>query len=164
MTTEAAADARDKNDDLVEVAKLTTARPSPGAPVLPLLPDDGKDRPTGDGVVAQAAQLPFTYAFDFSSSLVSRTFWPTSGGRACVSLRGTGGSDPSYYGKEIRVEMWNAYGTDTRVGPSVRYTLNGNSYGYCWSGLYPYHEHYFRLVKDWSPTIRVWGTGWASAT
>ncbi|WP_204449103.1 hypothetical protein [Actinokineospora baliensis] len=164
ITTEAAAEPRDKTDDRVEVAKLTTSRPTPGAPVLPLLPDDGSDRPTGEGVAAQAAYLPFTYSFDFSSSLVSRTFWPTSASRACVSLRGTGGSDPSYFGKEIRIEMWNAYGTDTRVGPSVRYTLNGNSYGYCWSGLYPYHEHYFRLVKDWSPTVRVWGNGWASAS
>ncbi|WP_026425750.1 hypothetical protein [Actinokineospora inagensis] len=81
-----------------------------------------------------------------------------------MSLRGTGGSDPTYFGKEVKVEMWDAYGTDTKVGPTVRYSLNGNAYGYCWTGTYPYHEHYFRLVKDWSPTVRVWGNGWASAS
>ncbi|SER76479.1 hypothetical protein [Actinokineospora terrae] len=161
---QAVAEPGDKNGDRVEVAKQTDARPSKDAPLVPLVPDDGLDRPTGQGVGAQAVPLPFTFNFDFTSSLASRTFWPTSAGRTCVSLRGTGGSDPIYFGKEIKIEMWNAYGTDTKVGPTVRYSLNGNSYGYCWTGLYPYHEHYFRLVKDWSPTVRVWGTGWASAS
>ncbi|WP_285613354.1 hypothetical protein [Actinokineospora globicatena] len=164
MVAQAGAQTGGTNADRVEVAKQTTARPSKDAPLVPLVPDDGADRPTGEGVAIQAVSLPFTFNFDITSSLASRTFWPTSGGRTCVSLRGQGGSDPIYFGKEIKVEMWNAYGTDTKVGPTVRYSLNGNSYGYCWTGLYPYHEHYFRLVKDWSPTVRVWGTGWASAT
>ncbi|GLZ40008.1 hypothetical protein [Actinokineospora sp. NBRC 105648] len=161
---QATAEPRDKDKDPTEVAKVTAGRPIPGAPDLPLVPDDGTDRPTGAGVAAQAVSLPFNFSYDFSSTLASRTFWPTSGGKVCVSLRGTGSTDPTYFAKEIRVEIWNAFGTDTRVGVPVRYSLNGSYYGYCWTGLYPYHEHFFKLTKDWGPGARVWGNGWASAS
>ncbi len=161
VATATEAGAKPKDKDRSEVAQATEARPAPGAPTLELLPDDGSDRESGDFAV-QAAYLPFNFSFDFTSALVSRTFWPSTAGRACVSLRGTGSTDPTYYSREIKVEMWNAYGTDTRIGLPVRYRLNGSYYGYCWTGLYPYHEHYFRLTKDWNLGARVWGNGFAS--
>ncbi|WP_156893194.1 hypothetical protein [Actinokineospora enzanensis] len=144
-------------------ARLLTSGPVPGAPTLPMVVDTGQDRPAG-GVFLPTDKIPFNYNFTFQSSLASRSFWPSSDSKACVSLRGTGGSDPTYFGKEVRIEMWDAYGTDTKIGPTVRYSLNGNAYGYCWSGTYPYHEHYFRLLKDWGPGITVWGSGWVSPT
>ncbi|WP_189209450.1 MULTISPECIES: hypothetical protein [Actinokineospora] len=133
--------------------------PIPGAPTYELREGEVV---AADEMTVQGVYLPFNFGFSFAYSLSSRTFWPSYSGRACVNLRGTGSSDPTWYGREIRVEMWNAYGTDTKVGPTVRYSVNGNYYGYCWTGLYPYHEHYFRLTKDWGGSNGVWGDGWAS--
>ncbi|MGW5055486.1 hypothetical protein [Actinokineospora sp. NPDC004072] len=113
-------------------------------------------------MTVQAVYLPFNFGFSFSSSLNSREFWPSYSGRACVNLRGTGSGDGSWFGREIRVEMWNATGTDTKMGPTVRYRMDGTYYGYCWTGLYPYDAHYFRLTKDWGGSAGVWGDGWAS--
>lgn len=136
--------------------------PLDGAPVLELVQLDG-DRATGGDVTATAATLPFNFTFNFSTTLSSRNFWPSSAGKACVSLRGTGSSDPNWRGKEIKVEMWDADGIDSRIGAPVRYRLDGGYYGYCWSALYTNHEHYFKLVKEWGPAS-VQGDGWASAT
>jgi hypothetical protein len=149
-------------------AKLVPGRPDPAAPTLELVPDDGKDRPgssSGQGFTVQAASfLPFNFSYDFSTSLASRSFWPSFAGMSCVALRATGSTDPDYWQKELKVEMWDAFGTDTRIGPPVRYSANGYYYGYCWFGLSPYHEHYFKLTKDWGVgTARLWGNGWASA-
>jgi hypothetical protein len=113
-------------------------------------------------LTVQGVYLPFNFSFTFAKSLSSRVFWPSTSGRACVNLRGTGSAEPSWWGREVKVEMWNSYGTDTKVGSTVRYTVDGTYYGYCWTGLYPYHEHYFRVVKDWSTTRSVWGDGWVS--
>ncbi|WP_146107951.1 hypothetical protein V5P93_006869 [Actinokineospora auranticolor] len=145
----------------VEVAVATPVPfgPVAGIPKLEMVPDAPADRRLGYGPDLAVAKIPFDYDFRFRSLLPSRLFWPTSESKACVVLRGTGGSDPTYYGKEILVEMWDGYGNDTKVGPSVRYTLNGQSYGYCWTGTYPYHEHFFKLVKNWGPTIEVIGQG-----
>ncbi|WP_156757974.1 hypothetical protein [Actinokineospora pegani] len=131
-----------------------------GAVEVDLLPDTRQDRPSGQ-VGIQASYLPFTFSYDFTSSLVSRTFWPVAG-RACVSLRGGGSTDPVYFLREVKVEMWDAYGTDTRRGQVARYPLNGGYYGYCWNGLIAGHEHYFRITKDWNHGARVWGSGWTS--
>lgn len=132
--------------------------PIPGAPTFDLR----EDGVAAQQLTVQGVYLPFNFSYTFAYSLSSRTFWPSSGGRACVNLRGTGSSEPTWWGREIRVEMWNAYGVDTKVGPTVRYSVNGSYYGYCWTGLYPYHEHYFRLTKDWGGSRTVWGDGWVS--
>lgn len=142
-----------------EVARPVGGGPVPGAPQYALV----EGAQAGE-FTAQGAYLPFNFTFNFAYSLNSRTFWPSTAGKACVNLRGTGSSYPGYYGHEIRVEMWNSYGTDTRVGATVRYAMNGSYHGYCWTGLYPYHEHYFRLVKDWGGGSAVWGDGWVSAS
>lgn len=141
-------------------AAPATGGPVPGAPHY-----DMREGAVvaADQMTVQGVYLPFNFSFSFSYSLSSRTFWPSYSGRACVNLRGTGSSDPTWWGREIRVEMWNAYGVDTKVGPTVRYSVNGTYYGYCWTGLYPYHEHYFRLTKDWGGSNSVWGDGWASS-
>ena len=142
------------------VAGAVKAGAPAGAVKVELVPDTGLDRATGQ-VGVQAAFLPFTFSYDFTVSLASRTFWPVAG-RACVSLRGTGSTDPGYYQQEVKVEMWDAYGTDTRKGLTARYSLNGGYYGYCWTGLNSGHEHYFRIRKEWNLGARVWGNGWAS--
>ncbi len=162
VTPAATADRPSTPKDPVVDARPSTGRPIAGAPTLELIEDDGRDRPTNETMGVQASYLPFNFTYDFSTALASRTFWPSPSGQACVGLRGTGSTDPNYWTREIKVEMWNAYGTDTKVGPTVRYSLNGAYHGYCWAGLYPYHEHYFRLTKDWGPS-RVWGNGWVSA-
>lgn len=136
--------------------------PIPGAPHYDMREGVG-EVVTADQMTVQGVYLPFNFSFSFSYSLNSRTFWPSYSGRACVNLRGTGSSDPTWWGREIKVEMWNAYGVDTKVGSTVRYSVNGSYYGYCWTGLYPYHEHYFRLTKDWGGSNSVWGDGWASS-
>ncbi|MGX7824233.1 hypothetical protein ACTG9Q_03990 [Actinokineospora sp. 24-640] len=143
----------------VVVAPRAQGGPVAGAPVFDMREGEGLKV---DEMTVQGVYLPFNFTFSFGYSLNSRTFWPSYDGRACVNLRGTGSAEPTWWGREIRVEMWNAYGTDTRVGATVRYSVNGNYYGYCWTGLYPYHEHYFRLVKDWGGSKSVWGDGWAS--
>ena len=150
---------KDKREGEV-VARVVEGEPPSGAVKVELVPDTGADRATGE-VGVQAAFLPFNFNFDFTVSLASRTFWPVLG-RACVSLRGTGSADPSYYQREVKVEMWDAYGTDTKKGLTARYSLNGGYYGYCWSGLSSGHEHYFRIYKDWNLGARVWGNGWTS--
>lgn len=145
-------------------AERVSNRPDPNAPWVELGPDDGKDRSAATSeYTVTAYYLPFNFTYDFSTSVSSRTFWPSYDGVACVNLRATGSTDPTYWSREIKVEMWNAYGTDTRIGLPVRYKLDGYYYGYCWHGLNPYNEHYFRLTKDWGPS-RVWGDGWASAS
>ncbi|SDH65732.1 hypothetical protein SAMN05192558_113124 [Actinokineospora alba] len=158
----AVADDGGNRRDRPDAAKPVPGRPDPNAPWLEMVPDDGKDRPGATTQYTVAAYyLPFNFSYDFSTSLASRSFWPSYNGTACVNLRATGSTDPSYWSREIKVEMWNAYGVDTRIGLPVRYKLDGYYYGYCWYGLNPYNEHYFRLTKDWGPS-RVWGDGWAS--
>jgi hypothetical protein len=139
------------------VAEKVAGGPIPGAPR-----HDLREGVVADQWSVQGVYLPFNFSFSFTRSLSSRVFWPSSSGRACVNLRGTGSAEPTWWGREIKVEMWNAYGTDTKVGATVRYSADGTYYGYCWTGLYPYHEHYFRVVKDWSTTRAVWGDGWVS--
>ncbi|SDD45715.1 hypothetical protein [Actinokineospora iranica] len=161
----AEAGAQRKDREPADVARPVAGGPVAGAPELVLVADDGGDRATGTGdFVVQAVNLPFNFSFDFTTSLASRTFWPSLLGRACVSLRGTGSTDSSYWWREVKVEMWNAFGSDTRIGSPVRFSLNGSYHGYCWNGLVPLHEHYFRITKDWNAGARVWGNGWASAS
>ncbi|SDH24610.1 hypothetical protein SAMN05216553_118123 [Lentzea fradiae] len=117
---------------------------------------------TASAVTVRAATLPFTFTFDFETTLRSRNFSPPASGRACVTLRGTGSTDPGWRGKEILVEMWDADGIDERVGPRVRYRLDGTDKVFCWEALVQNHEHYLLLVKEWGPS-RVYGEGrvWA---
>ncbi|OLR90676.1 hypothetical protein BJP25_29150 [Actinokineospora bangkokensis] len=143
-----------------EVDAARVGAPPKGAVKLDLLPDTGQDRPSGQ-VGVQASYLPFTFSYDFTRSLTSRTFWPVAG-RACVSLRGAGSTDPGYFFQVVKVEMWDAYGTDLKKGLTARYALTGGYFGYCWTGLTNGHEHYFRIYKEWNTAARVWGDGWTS--
>ncbi|WP_436492446.1 hypothetical protein [Actinokineospora sp. HUAS TT18] len=128
------------------------------------MPDDGTDRAANSfsAMTVTASYLPFNFSYNFSTSLSSRTFWPSSGGSVCVNLRATGSTDPSYWMKQLKVDIYDAYPyPDAKVGPTVSYYLDGYYYGYCWYGLNPSHEHYFRLSKTWGPAS-LWGDGWAA--
>ncbi|HVK22222.1 MAG TPA: hypothetical protein VM677_12770 [Actinokineospora sp.] len=146
------------------VAARTTQQPDPSAPRLELRPGVGSDRPatTFGATAVTATYLPFTFTYNLSTSMYSSNFMPSSSGSVCVNLRATGSTDPNYWMKQLKVDIydWTPF-PDVKVGPTVRYYLDGYYYGYCWYGLHPYHEHYFRLSKDWGPAT-VWGDGWAA--